>query len=86
MPRSAPASGVTFVTLKDETVTINVVVWRTKAEKYHRALLGATLLTVSGFVERIETSSVPVVHLVAARLADQSNLLGELVVASRDFH
>ncbi|UCG98396.1 MAG: hypothetical protein JSW31_04630, partial [Burkholderiales bacterium] len=65
--------------------TINVVVWRDTAEKYRRALLGATLLTVSGYVERVETSAVPVVHLVAARLADQSNLLGELVVASRDY-
>ena len=80
------ASGVTFVTLEDETGTINVVVWRATAEKYRRALLGATLLAVSGYVERVETSAVPVVHLVAARLADQSDLLGELVVASRDFH
>jgi hypothetical protein len=29
---------------------------------------------------------VPVVHLIAARLSDQSQLLGELTVASRDFH
>jgi hypothetical protein len=28
--------------------------------------------------------AVPVVHLNAARLADQSQLLGELTVASRD--
>jgi len=66
---------VTFVTLEDETGTINVVVWRTTAEKYRRALLGATLLTVTGHVERVETSAVPVVHLIAARLSDQSQLL-----------
>jgi len=37
-------------------------------------------------VERVENSAVPVVHLVASRLSDHSQLLGELTVASRDFH
>jgi len=77
---------VTFVTLEDETGTINVVVWRATAEKYCREPLGSTLLTVHGFVERVETSAVPVVHRIAARLSDQSRLLGDLTVASRDFH
>ena len=84
--RPSTASGVTFVTLEDETGTINVVVWRATAEKYRRELLGSTLLTVHGHVERVETSAVPVVHLIAARLSDQSQLLGDLTVASRDFH
>jgi error-prone DNA polymerase len=83
--RPSTASGVTFVTLEDETGTINVVIWRATAERFRRELLGATLLTVYGHVERIETSAVPVVHLIAARLADHSPLLGELTVPSRDF-
>ena len=77
---------MTFVTLEDETGTIIVVVWRATAEKYRRELLGSTLLTVYDHVERVETSAVPVVHLIASRLADQSHLLGDLAVASRDFH
>jgi error-prone DNA polymerase len=84
--RPSTASGVTFVTLEDETGTINVVVWRTTAEKYRRELLGSTLLTVYGHVERVETEAVPVVHLIAERLEDHSALLGQLTVASRDFH
>jgi error-prone DNA polymerase len=84
--RPSTASGVTFVTLEGETGTINVVVWRATAEKYRRELLGSTLLTVYGHVEPVETSAVPVVHLIASRLADQSQLLGDLVVGSRDFH
>ena len=84
--RPSTASGVTFVTLEDETGTINVVVWRSTAEKYRRELLGATLLVVYGHVERVETASAPVVHLIAARLTDQSHLLGQLTVPSRDFH
>ncbi len=84
--RPSTASGVTFVTLEDETGTINVVVWRATAEKYRRELLSSTLLSVHGHVERVETSAVPVVHLIAARLSDQSRLLGDLTMASRDFH
>lgn len=84
--RPSTASGVTFVTLEDETGTINVVVWRLTAEKYRRELLGSTLLTVYGHVERIETQSVPVIHVIAQRLVDHSPLLGGLTVRSHDFH
>ena len=84
--RPSTASGVTFVTLEDETGSVNVVVWRSTADRYRRELLGATLLTVYGHVERVETSAAPVVHLIAARLADHSHLLGALTVPSRDFH
>ena len=84
--RPSTASGVTFVTLEEETGTINVVVWKTTAEKYRRELLGATLLVVYGHVERVETASAPVVPLIASRLADHSLLLGQLTVPSRDFH
>jgi error-prone DNA polymerase len=84
--RPSTASGVTFVTLEDETGTINVVVWRTTAEHYRRELLGSTLLTVYGHVERIETESVPVIHVIAQRLVDHSSLLGRLTIPSRDFH
>ena len=84
--RPSTASGVTFVTLEDETGTINVVVWRTTAEQYRRELLGSTLLTVYGYVERIETPSVSVIHVIAQRLVDHSQLLGRLTIASRDFH
>ncbi|MFN9479710.1 MAG: DNA polymerase III subunit alpha, partial [Betaproteobacteria bacterium] len=84
--RPGTASGVTFVTLEDETGTINVVVWRAVAEKFRRELLGATLLTVYGHVERVDTPHAPVVHLIAQRLVDHSALLGGLNLPSRDFH
>ena len=84
--RPGTASGVTFVTIEDETGVVNVVVWSSVAEKYRRELLGSTLLTVYGHVERLETKNTPVVHLIAQRLVDHSALLGGLEVASRDFH
>ena len=65
---------------------MNVVVWNTTGEKYRRAMLGSTLLTVYGHVERVTTGASPIVHLIASRLEDHSPLLGELTVASRDFH
>jgi error-prone DNA polymerase len=84
--RPSTASGVTFVTLEDETGVLNVVVWRATAEKYRQALLGSTLLTVYGHVERVETAETPVVHVIASRLADDSRLLGKLKARSHDFH
>ncbi len=84
--RPGTASGVTFITLEDETGTVNVVVWNTTGEKYRRAMLGSTLLTVYGHVERVTTGVTPIVHLIASRLEDHSPLLGQLTVASRDFH
>ena len=84
--RPGTASGVTFVTIEDETGTVNVVVWKTTGEKYRRAMLGSTLLTVYGHVERVTSGVTPIVHLIASRLEDHSPLLGELTVASRDFH
>jgi error-prone DNA polymerase len=80
--RPGTASGVVFVTLEDETGNVNVIVWRDLVEKQRRELLGARLLGVYGVVER----QGEVVHLVAQRLVDYSELLGRLATASRDFH
>jgi len=80
--RPDTASGVVFVTLEDETGTVNVIVWRSLSDRQRRELLGARLLGVYGTVER----EGEVVHLVARRLADHSDLLGRLATRSRDFH
>ncbi len=79
--RPGSASGVTFVTLEDETGIVNVVVWKDLAERQRRILLGARLLGVVGIWER----RGEVRHLIAGRLEDHSDLLGELVTSSRDF-
>jgi error-prone DNA polymerase len=84
--RPATASGVTFVTLEDETGVSNIVVWRAVAERYRKELLGATLLTVYGHLERVDTQGSPVLHVIAGRLVDHSILVGDLVIESRDFH
>jgi error-prone DNA polymerase len=80
--RPSSASGVTFVTLEDETGYLNLVVWERLAQRDRRALLGATLLEVNGIVQK----ESGVLHVIAERLVDHSELLGTLVTRSRDFH
>jgi len=75
-------SDVTFLTLEDEHGSINVIVQRRLAERRRAAVNGGRLLGISGRIERVDG----VEHLLAARLEDHSELLGELVTRSRDFH
>ena len=79
--RPSSANNVTFVTLEDETGHVNLVVWKRLAERRRAALLGARLLGVSGAIQR----ESGVTHLVAKELTDYSELLGGLVIRSRDF-
>jgi error-prone DNA polymerase len=80
--RPGTASGVTFVTLEDETGNTNVIVWRDLAEKERRALITSRLMIVHGKLEH----QGPVTHLVALHMEDASHLLADLMVASHDFH
>ena len=79
--RPGTASGVTFVTLEDETGYMNLVVWKTLAEEYRAPLLNARLMGVRGEVQ-IEGK---VIHVIAHELVDHSEMLGDLTVRSRDF-
>jgi error-prone DNA polymerase len=80
--RPGSAQGVTFVTLEDETGSINLIVWRDVAERQRRALVGSRLLGVSGELQ-VEGE---VLHVIVHRLADLSRWLGTLSAPSRDFH
>jgi len=80
--RPGTASGVTFVTLEDETGNTNVIVWRTLAETERRALVASRLMIVHGKLQH----QGPITHLVAAHMEDASHLLADLAVASHDFH
>jgi len=80
--RPGTASGVVFVTLEDETGFVNVVVWPAFAEAQRKPLIKSKLLAVSGTVQQ----EAGVLHLIAGRLEDLSDWLGDLCVQSRDFH
>ncbi len=79
--RPGTASGVIFLTLEDETGLANVIVHANLAESQRRELLGSRLLGVLGVLQR----EGEVVHLIAKRLVDHSELLGRLPTSSRDF-
>ncbi|MEX2334521.1 MAG: OB-fold nucleic acid binding domain-containing protein, partial [Pseudohongiella sp.] len=79
--RPQTASGVTFLTLEDESGFINVVVWPQLLHKFYRPVHEASLLGVAGYLQQ----SDGVIHVVASALVDLSDWLGEMQVASRDF-
>jgi error-prone DNA polymerase len=79
--RPGTASGVTFVTLEDETGYINLIVWRQIAERQRRALVGSRLMGVTGELQ-LEGE---VMHVIVHRITDLSSWLGDLVAPSRDF-
>lgn len=76
------AKGTTFVTLEDEAGYVNVVVWAHVAKRHRRELVFSRLLCVTGRLER----QGEVVHLIAAKLADQTAMLGQLNFSIREFH
>jgi len=80
--RPGSAGGVTFVTMEDETGYVNLIVWNRVAVEQRAALLESRLLEVQGKLQR----EGDVQHVIAARLTNLSSMLGELVVASRNFH
>ena len=69
--RPGSAKGVIFMTLEDETGTVNVVVWPNILERYRRAVLGGRLALVRGRVQR----AGEIVHLVAAHVEDLTHWL-----------
>jgi error-prone DNA polymerase len=62
--RPATASGVTFMTLEDETGFVNVVLWQPVFDRYPVLVRTATFLGITGKVQ----SEEGVVHIIADRL------------------
>ena len=83
--RPETARGTMFVTLEDESGTVNVIVWSGVFEQFRAAILSAQLMTVYGIWQRQEHGGGSVTHLVAARIIDHTHLLGRLTYRSRDF-
>jgi error-prone DNA polymerase len=79
--RPGTASGVTFVTLEDESGYTNLIVWKKIAEGQRSVLLNARLMGVDGILQ----AEGKVIHVIARRLIDHSEMLGELALHSRDF-
>ena len=82
--RQAPqsAEGVVFLTLEDETGVVNVVNWPGVFRRYRDTLMSSILLGVKGEIQREND----VIHLVARRLENLSDLLGTLGPATTAPH
>ena len=79
--RPGSAKGVLFVTIADESGIANLVVWAKTFETFRRAVMGASLLSAEGRVQR----EGEVVHLVVRRMTDLSAELRTLSQRSHPF-
>jgi error-prone DNA polymerase len=72
--RPGSAKGVVFMTIEDETGVANAVVWAKTLERFRKEVMGARLIVVHGRLQRHED----IIHVVAARLEDRSDMLALL--------
>jgi error-prone DNA polymerase len=79
--RPGTASGITFVTLEDETGFANLIVRPEIWERYHAAARTATAMLAHGRLQRQDN----VIHVLVTRLDDLSEMLSEIDPRSRDF-
>ncbi len=80
--RPGTASGVTFMTLEDETGFVNLVVWPKKFDEYALLIKTTAFLGVTGKVQ----SESGVVHVVVDELWRPKLTIEPAKVRSRDFH
>jgi error-prone DNA polymerase len=80
--RPGTASGIVFETLEDETGIVNLIIKPEIYDRYRPAARHAHLLQADGYVQR----NGQVVHVMAKRLFDLSELLDGYDLRSRDFH
>ena len=69
--RPGTASGVTFITIEDETGHANLIVWSALFERQRRLILSASMISVRGRLQREGL----VTHIIAGELTDNSELL-----------
>lgn len=80
--RQRPGKGnAIFVTIEDETGITNVVLWARLFERYRRAVMASRLMQVEGVLQR---SPEGVVHLMANRVIDRTDLLATLTERRED--
>jgi error-prone DNA polymerase len=79
--RPATASGITFVTLEDETGIVNLIVRPEIWERQHRIARRSQALLARGTVQRRDQ----VIHVFVEQMHDLSALLAGAHVKSRDF-
>ncbi len=77
--RQRPGNGnAIFVTIEDESGVTNIVLWARMFERFRRQVMAARLMEVEGNVQRAGPLEGNVVHLMATRVIDRTDLLDHL--------
>jgi len=80
--RPQTAKGITFMTLEDETGTVNLIVRPQVWKRFRRVANQARALIATGLLQRQDG----VIHVIVDRLQDLTTQLPNLGHVSRDFH
>ena len=78
--RPATANGVAFISLEDETGTINIVCWKKIYDRFHREILLSKLLLINGLMQKEHG----VINIIAESIEDISQLLEFLPKIDKD--
>src|SRR5262249_26928304 len=81
--RPSTAKGITFVTLEDETGTVNLIIRVEVWERYRRVARTAVAMIAHGRLQRDPDSDVT--HVLVGRVEDLTAKLAALATRSRDF-
>ena len=74
--RQRPGKGnAVFITIEDESGIVNILLWARDMEKQRRAVMASRLMIVEGEIQR---SKENVVHLMASRIIDATDMLDQL--------
>ena len=74
--RQRPGKGnAIFITLEDEGGIVNVLLWARDFERYRRAVMASRLMLAEGEIQR---SKEGVLHLMATRIVDRTDMLDAL--------
>jgi error-prone DNA polymerase len=80
--RPGTASGITFVTLEDETGFVNLIVRPEIWERFHKPARTAQALLAWGVLQKKHET----IHVLVDRLEDLAALPRGAIPGSRDFH
>ena len=80
--RPNTAKGITFVTMEDETGTINLVMFAKVWQRFFRIARMSNTWMVDGKLENRQG----VIHVIVGRVTDFSHATNGLALRSRDFH
>ena len=79
--RPGTAKGITFMTIEDETGSMNLIVWPDVWQRFRRIARSASAILVTGTLQMSEG----IIHIVVQQFQDLSTALAAIPADSRDF-